>query len=56
MNDESLNEVESQPKTIQLCIEMCCSASTLGEEPISVQVRAVANLCKGKYDNIFFQR
>ena len=29
--------------------------SCMGEGPISVQIRAVANLCKYKYKNVFFK-
>ena len=27
----------------------------MGEDPISLQIRVVANLCKYKYKNIFFK-
>ena len=39
-------------------IEFCFThplSSSMVEEPISAQIRAVANSCKYKYKNIFFR-
>ena len=37
------------------CAALCGACASMGEEPISVQIRAVANLCKYECKNIFFR-